>query len=194
MITKTANTVAEYIDAVLSIRSAWFPNDRTPEIWFRGSENRSFELLPGACWRANCDEHSLVLTFKNVVPSYLGREPLDDWEWYYLMQHYGLPTRLLDWTESALVGLFFAFYAEPSGGGPCVWILDPVSLNRVAQGFTDESLIVPASADVNAPSRYWLPEFCRPGGAPATIEPARDQFTTNENPLAVFPKRYNPRI
>jgi hypothetical protein len=179
---------------VLELTKVWYPGDPTAEIWFRGSENRGFKLLPGAYWRKDCDERSLVLSFRSLVPSYLPREPSDDWEWYYLMQHYGLPTRLLDWTESPLVALFFALYLSPSGDGPCVWVMDPIELNRLAQGFKDQTILVPVGTDDAAPSRYWLPNFCCRGEATRKIEPPVDQFTNNAKPLAIFPKRYNPRI
>ena len=182
-----------FIDGVLKLRKDWYPDDPMPEIWFRGAENRALKLLPGAYWRPKCDERSLVVSFRSMVPSYLNREPTDEWEWYYLMQHYGLPTRLLDWTESPLVALYFALAKPSAGEGPCVWVMDPVALNRVAQGFSDDTIIAPLSNDPDSPTRYWLPDRCRRGMSPHTFDGASG-YRDNTKPLAVFPKRYNPRI
>lgn len=190
---QNVSSIPEFIAGILTLGRRWCPKDLRPEIWFRGTEDRSLKLLPGAYWRDKYDERNFVLSFRSMVPSYLNREPTDDWEWYYLMQHYGLPTRLLDWSESPLVALYFALLKEPSGEGPCVWVIDPVALNRIAQGFTDGSIIAPVTTDPEAPSRDWLPDRCRRGESVKSF-PESTGFRDNSKPLAVFPKRYNPRI
>jgi hypothetical protein len=47
------------------------------------------------------------------APSLSDERPRNSWDWYLLMQHSGAPTRLLDWTEGALIALYFAVRNKP---------------------------------------------------------------------------------
>lgn len=70
----------------------------------------------------------LLFRFQQQAHSYIDHPPpSDDWSsWFALMQHHGVPTRLLDWTESSYVALYFALEEEPQGkeGLSAVWALD----------------------------------------------------------------------
>src|SRR5688572_17743847 len=90
-------SIADFIIEIKRIRNSWSSKETYANIWFRGSDDASLELLPGAYWREECDEFNIAATFKAMSPMLLDQQPQNDWEWYYLMQHYGIPTRLLDW-------------------------------------------------------------------------------------------------
>jgi hypothetical protein len=77
------------------------------------------------------------------------QQPVDKWQWYFLMQHYGAPTRLLDWTDFALLAVYFAVCprnndkekyhsvdaskeCNPSVREAAVYMLDPWWLNERA--------------------------------------------------------------
>ncbi|WP_241330330.1 FRG domain-containing protein [Chryseobacterium arthrosphaerae] len=49
---------------------------------------------------------------------------------YFLMQHYGIQTRLLDWSENALISLYFAVSSNSDKDGR-IWVLNPFELNNI---------------------------------------------------------------
>ncbi|MDZ4654261.1 MAG: FRG domain-containing protein [Coriobacteriia bacterium] len=117
------------------------------ETWWRGHASEGFTLQPGIhrADRGGRAEQNLSLRFRQQAPSRQANCPeQDDFvAWLFLMQHYGLPTRLLDWTASVLVALFFAT-SERSDEGAHLYALNPRELNRVVTA--DATLVPPTSS------------------------------------------------
>src|SRR5205085_6098626 len=100
-------SIQEYIECVICDTRDW---DLTPGCspWFRGQSDGNKPPLPGVLRSGTCiDEILINERFQSLAPM-LGQTParLMRDEWLYLMQHVGVPTRLLDWSEGALIGLF----------------------------------------------------------------------------------------
>ncbi|WGU92066.1 FRG domain-containing protein [Paenibacillus dendritiformis] len=106
-------------------------------VWFRGHSNSSY-LLKSGLFRENHDdlfsylfiESDNYLSFSNLG-SHLHNN-LSGWELLFLMQHHGVKTRLLDWTESFAVALFFACASWNQDNNARIWMLDPAELNRLS--------------------------------------------------------------
>jgi hypothetical protein len=98
------------------------------------------------------------------------------------MQHYGVPTRLLDWSESPLVALYFVVHDRNlrllSKDG-ALWVLFPLHLNRYSTELVEE-VYIPSFED------EWLNNY--------SIEQYSKGKDTGILPLAAIATRNNPRI
>ncbi len=147
---EVCGNLSEFLRAAAGLRERWRklklptqgdkirPYGEEKELWFRGQSNIEWGLVPKT-WRdeyKDADEAEMRLEFESVGQQFI--KPglvFDHWQWYFLMQHYGAPTRLLDWTSNALVALYFSVWKENEGetdtkADAAVWVIDPWRWNR----------------------------------------------------------------
>ncbi|MEL0637351.1 FRG domain-containing protein [Marinomonas sp. TI.3.20] len=107
---------------------------------FRG-QSQNYPLLPsivrglseGAKIFFDCHEPNVISEFKRGARAFLtNREkPSCELEWMVLAQHYGCPTRLLDWTTNPLVALFFASETHDDNDGVIHIVEDSMIEDRI---------------------------------------------------------------
>jgi hypothetical protein len=170
------SSLAEFVTTLATIRTK-------PILWFRGQPRANYGLVPslarlGGDWLAA--ERTMRSRFEQNASALVPVMQRSDWDWMLLMQHYGVPTRLLDWSENPLVALYFATvgstYDRRYDGA--LWVLDPVALNAVSS--------IPPTNDIPV----------------LDMDDALDPYSTkaiagsliSHGPIAVLAKRQFPRL
>jgi hypothetical protein len=139
------STLRGYMELVEDLMSPGLP------MWYRGAGKATHTLSPslfrhpklGAAEDLMDLEGRMLQRYRERSIPYVDtgtrRERDANWENLFVMQHFGVPTRLLDWTESPYIGLFFALtscvYDHDNGVAledPCVWALQPEAWNQQA--------------------------------------------------------------
>jgi FRG domain. len=119
-----------------------YSSEYNEPIWFRGVGNIKFPLIPSLFRKNGIDneesireiEVRIMSIFKERALPHLKFPCANDWEWLFLMQHHGVPTRLLDWTENPFIALYFALSSackidDAERGDAGVWLLRPLAWN-----------------------------------------------------------------
>lgn len=112
------------------------------ECFYRGHQESNWELLPTLMRHCRAVgkvtpedirriECSLYFEFRARARE-LHDQILTEWDILFSMRHHGLATRLLDWTETLGVALYFALKGVEKKSRPCVWIMNPYALNEIS--------------------------------------------------------------
>lgn len=134
MLAIDTHVVSDVGDLLTYLRKA----GQSGHTWFRGQNCVSWNLQPQVCRSGRHNEFDLLKTFYQRGGHQPGAPGDNDLgHWLSLAQHFGLPTRLLDWTESFLTAAYFAVNALPLRArcddqtrDGAIWLLKPHGMNE----------------------------------------------------------------
>ena len=172
------------IKAALERRRRWlefleFADEHGSAHWlFRGVADAEKHLLIPKVGRNESQysapkERALFAIFKRRAVQFLPTAGMSDWDLLAVAQHYGLPTRLLDWTKNPLVAAYFAVTSEPSGEKARVYALQGSQVEEAVPG--------------SDPFKIDSVKFYIPSALVPRIVAQRGLFTAHPSPTAELP-------
>lgn len=176
---KTINSLNDYISALSHHRD----EIQKSNIWYRGHRSKEWELLPSIIrqYKEEAAQTGWYFFKRFIQESYpfIEKTPDTNWDWVFLMQHYGLPTNLLDWSESPLIALYFAVEEGEEDTDGLVWALDPERFN--------------GSMNHNVEKNHALPMFNFDSTLTAYL-PEQWESADDLLPIAAIPTKNSSRI
>lgn len=159
MVEITIKSIDNLIDEIRKLRNIY---GKQP-IWYRGQENRGWHLEPSIHRGDLMNKENYVANdFYIYVNQIEDNAPIKEnyAAWMSLMQHYGLPTRILDWSSSPLIACYFALEKNrEKSNDSCIWVLIPRKVN-MQEGFGE--YVYPIDA-------YTVQQMLLPAFKPDTI-------------------------
>lgn len=148
-------------------------------VWYRGHSDFTWGLNPSLARIPNgpVKEQDAFTQFKRAS-SHVSLKGESDWEILFNMQHYGIPTRLLDWTSVLGIAVAFAIVDDPQNThNSAIYILDPLALNKLSK--RDKIINITPGEDFDYKKIYWhnIP-------FPASLPIAIDPITQNDRQFA----------
>lgn len=107
------------------------------QLWFRGCGDTAYKLIPTIYRHPDPHaqpldlERNLLARFRQRSIPYQKQPFTDDWDQLFFMQHFRIPTRLLDWTENPYIAMYFALaFSKDAAVDAAVWVLNPSDWNQ----------------------------------------------------------------